>query len=119
MTEVVVRIQGVDAQRAAARLAQRFMSTAEAPAVQVQTTKDLGSMVGDGVAIASTVISSIELVRAMWGWWRDRPADGTEVTVSLPDGTEIEMSGVTESQFEQILDRYLPGNSQEGRGSDG
>ena len=55
------------------------------------------------IAIVGLVFSGVEAAKTIWDWWQDRRPQGTSVRILFSDGTQLELSDVSQSQLESTI----------------
>ena len=107
MVSAAVEVSGERAQLWAARLravlAERAGPGESVSPVQVE--RDAGLT----IAIIALVFEGVGTAKTIWDWWHEQRSEaaGVAVTITLPDGTRVEMSGVDQATLDGIVQRAL------------
>jgi hypothetical protein len=103
MATASIEVSGPNAERVAGEL-RAALATAVQPGdsvspVEVERSAELV------IAIIGLVFSGVGTARTIWDWWHDRRSEGVKVKILLDDGTQVDLSGVDQTQLEITLDR--------------
>ncbi len=52
------------------------------------------------IAVIGLVFAGIDTAKTLWDWWRSRRPDGATIKILLGDGTQIDLSNVSQGQLE-------------------
>ena len=92
-----LEVSGPDAARWAGELHARLAAGARpgdsVSPVEVQRSAEMV------IAVVGLVFSGIDAAKTIWDWWQER-RDDVSVRILLADGTQLELSGVSEGQLE-------------------
>lgn len=103
MGAVTVEVSGADAAHWAAELRATLVANVQpggsvAP-VELQRSAEVV------VAVIGLVFAGVGAAKTIWDWWQSRRPRGVTVTILLGDGTQIDVSGVSQAQLEIIFQR--------------
>ena len=59
------------------------------------------------IAVIALVFAGVDTAKTIWDWWHTRRPDGATVKILLADGTQVDLSGVSQEQLESILQRAI------------
>jgi hypothetical protein len=98
-----LEVSGSEAARGAADL-QAALVAGAAPGDSVSPVEFQRSA-GLVVAVIGLVFGGVGTARTIWDWWQSRRAQGTTVRILLADGTEVDLSTVSQGELEVRLQR--------------
>ncbi|MFI7600982.1 tetratricopeptide repeat protein, partial [Actinoplanes sp. NPDC049681] len=105
MGTATVEVSGAQAEQWAVDLQAVLAATAQpgdsVSPVEVQRSAELV------IAALGLVFAGIDSAKTIWDWWHSRRPDGATVTILLGDGTQIDLSNVSQDQLEAIFQRAV------------
>ena len=103
MATASIEVSGPNAERLAGELRAALVTAIPAGGsvspVEVERSADLV------IAIIGLVFSGVGTAKTVWDWWHDRRSEGVKVKILLDDGSQVDLSGVDQTQLEITLDR--------------
>jgi hypothetical protein len=103
MAAASIEVSGPDAERLARELQTALAATVQpqdsVSPVEVQRSPELV------IAIIGLVFSGVDVAKTIWEWWRARRLEGVKIRILLEDGTQVDLSGVDQTQLEIALGR--------------
>ena len=109
MATASIEVSGADAERLAGELRAALAATVQpgesVSPVEVERSAELV------IAVIGLVFSGVGAAKTIWEWWRDRRSEGVTMRILLDDGTQVDLSGVDQTQLEIALElRAKSGN---------
>ena len=96
MSDLVVRVSGVDA----VRVGQRLEGLVGVESTGLEIERDLELV----VAVVGLVLSGAQTAKALWEWWEASRAERVTVTLVLSDGRIVDIDGLARDELEAALE---------------
>lgn len=98
MGTATVEVSGVDAAHWAEELRAALAANAQpgesVTPVEVQRSAEMV------IAVIGLVFAGVSTAKTIWEWWHSRRPAGVTVTILISDGTQLDLSQVSEGQLE-------------------
>ncbi|BCJ73360.1 hypothetical protein CS0771_29040 [Catellatospora sp. IY07-71] len=105
MGSATVEVSGVDAAQWAAELRATLVSKARpgdnVSSVELQRSPELV------VAVIGLVFAGAQTAKTIWDWWHSHRPEGITVTILVSDGTQVDVSVVSEAELEIVFQRAV------------
>lgn len=108
MGTATIEVSGAGAVQQAAEL-QAALAAGAQPGDSVAPVEvhRSGEMV---VAVIGLVFAGVSTAKTLWDWWQERRPEGTSVKIMLVDGTQVDLSNVTQSRLEIVFKQAADGD---------
>jgi hypothetical protein len=103
MATASIRVSGPNAQRIAAQL-RAALGKELGPGESVSPV-ELDRSAELLVAVIALVFSGVGAAKTIWDWWQDHKSQGVTVSVTLDDGTQVDLAGADLKRLEIELQR--------------
>lgn len=101
MGTAALEVSGPDAAQWAAELHAALAANAQpgdsVSPVEVQRSAEMA------IAVIGLVFAGVDAAKTIWDWWQSRRPGGATVKILLSDGTQIDLSNVSQGQLEIVF----------------
>jgi hypothetical protein len=105
MGTATLEVSGADAARWATELHATLVANGQSgdrvSPVEVQRSAELV------IAVIGLVFAGVGTAKTIWDWWQSRRSDGVTVKILLADGTEVDVSKVSQGELEITFQRAV------------
>jgi hypothetical protein len=103
MGTATLEVSGADAAHWAAELHGALAANAQpgdsVSPVEIQRSAEMV------IAVVGLVFAGVDTAKTIWDWWHSRRTEGATVRILFSDGTQLDLSNVSQGQLEITFQR--------------